>query len=252
MGRIVFSKYKANIFRLSGYGLLILFFSTNLAAQKKDSVVLLPPPDKASISVRKPQPELLEKLRSERAYRYEMEEPPATNPVQRFIKSVLKAIYRFLQGSSFGSSWNYLILFLAAGIIIYLFFKAKSFPFMTPHEKIASKTDLLYGREDIHKVNFDTALENALRNEDYRLGIRILYLKTLKLLADQSFINWHPERTNQNYVQDLSSTDIYDDFKRITYFFEYAWYGDFRIGQAEFKDMEARVLRLTEKTAVKI
>ena len=70
----------------------------------------------------------------------------------------------------------------------------------------------------------------------------------LKKLADQDLINWKPGKTNHEYQQELESKEIRPSFGDLSYYFEYAWYGDFPINEnmfaqakAIFKDFKAVV-----------
>jgi hypothetical protein len=79
--------------------------------------------------------------------------------------------------------------------------------------------------ENIHEISFDEAIKNAVNNKDYRLAVRLLYLKSLKKLNDTGRITWIPNKTNSTYVNELKSADLQERFKLLTNRFEYVWYG---------------------------
>ncbi len=95
------------------------------------------------------------------------------------------------------------------------------------------------GQENIHEINFDNAINDALDVSDYRLAIRLQYLKTLKMLSLGELINWKPNRTNYSYVSELERYPYQADFAQITSYFEFTWYGDFKVDEAGYKEMKA-------------
>jgi hypothetical protein len=88
--------------------------------------------------------------------------------------------------------------------------------------------------EDIYSINFDEAIEQAIANGNYRLAVRLLYLQTLKKLADKNVISWQLNKTNIAYVQELSGLSYQNFFGSLTWQFESNWYGDMPIDSTSF------------------
>lgn len=91
--------------------------------------------------------------------------------------------------------------------------------------------------EDINAIPFDTAINEAMENGNYRLAIRLLYLQNLKLLSDKGLIDWRPDKTNTDYLYELKSS-LQQSFKKITTVFEYAWYGEHAVSKQDCADMK--------------
>ncbi|AMR30610.1 hypothetical protein A0256_03815 [Mucilaginibacter sp. PAMC 26640] len=89
--------------------------------------------------------------------------------------------------------------------------------------------------ENIHEINFETEIEKAVAAKNYRLAVRLLYLRSLKQLSDNGLINWKIDKTNTDYVSELADEDQRAEFKQLTLQFEYAWYGDFLITGESYK-----------------
>ena len=89
--------------------------------------------------------------------------------------------------------------------------------------------------EDIFSINYEHELEKAIANEDYRLGVRLMYLHMLRLFSEKNIIQYKIERTNSDYLMQLYNTSYYKDFFRLTRNFEYVWYGKFDISAAAFE-----------------
>lgn len=92
--------------------------------------------------------------------------------------------------------------------------------------------------EDIHDMDFEALLAEAIAQKDYRVAIRLYFLYGLKLLTDGQHIHWEPGKTNQDYVNELQTAALQQDFNRLNYYFEYAWYGNFQITTDLFQQVD--------------
>lgn len=92
--------------------------------------------------------------------------------------------------------------------------------------------------EDIFSINYQRQIENAILAQDYRLAIRLMFLRLLKNLSDRNLIQYRQGKTNLEYLSQLFSTGYYNDFFRLTRNYEYAWYGKFDVGTDAFKTIK--------------
>jgi hypothetical protein len=92
--------------------------------------------------------------------------------------------------------------------------------------------------EDIHGINFDAEVEKALAQHNYRLAVRLLYLKCLKQLSDKNLIQWEIDKTNTAYLYELKNNEQRQIFGLLTSRFEYVWYGNFPINKQAFSDID--------------
>jgi hypothetical protein len=60
------------------------------------------------------------------------------------------------------------------------------------------------------------------------------YLRTLRDMSDKKIIDYTSERTNSDYLFQLSGTRYYKDFFRLTRDFEYTWYGKFNLSERDY------------------
>lgn len=91
---------------------------------------------------------------------------------------------------------------------------------------------------DIREVMFEDIIENAIKNGEYRIAVRLLYLETLKKLTLKGWIVWKPFKTNQEYQQELQLTPVKEDFDRLTVSYEYIWYGNFPVSTQVYQYVE--------------
>ena len=88
--------------------------------------------------------------------------------------------------------------------------------------------------ENIHEMDFDKLLEEAVQKADYRLAIRLLFLQALKILSDKHIIHWQPGKTNHDYLNEVKAAELKAGFQELNLYFEYAWYGNFTIAPESF------------------
>jgi len=126
---------------------------------------------------------------------------------------------------------EYLIIAAGIGALVYFILKMAGIDMANIFRQKALSASQPYTEslEDIHDISFDTAIEQALNHHDYRLAVRLLYLKSLKQLDDASLIKWQPEKTNSTYINELADNEQRTIFKSLTRRFEYVWYGEFPI-----------------------
>jgi hypothetical protein len=126
---------------------------------------------------------------------------------------------------------EYVIIAGAVVLIVYLIFKMAGvdMSFLFRRRSKAVPVPYTESLENIHDINFDNAIEEAINKHNYRLAVRLLYLKCLKQLSDASLIKWQPEKTNNSYLNELSDADQKAIFNSLTRRFEYVWYGEFPI-----------------------
>jgi hypothetical protein len=84
-------------------------------------------------------------------------------------------------------------------------------------------------KEDIYNEDFDEKINEAFDLQNYRLAIRYMYLKSLRLLDQEGAIQLSAHGTNHGYELQLQDRKFANDFRYLTQVYEYAWYGDFAI-----------------------
>ena len=70
------------------------------------------------------------------------------------------------------------------------------------------------------------------------MGIRLLYLQTLKKLSERQLINWQINKTNTVYSLELGQSGYASLFRNLTRDFEYSWYGERRVSREDFLELK--------------
>lgn len=138
--------------------------------------------------------------------------------------------------------WLIIIGGFAAFIMIYLSNSNISL-FGRKNKPIADAAGEETETENIFAINYQREIDKAVKNENYRLAVRLLFLRLLRKLSDKHIIQYKQDNTNFDYLLQLGPTAYYRDFFRITRNYEYSWYGQFDVTPETFsviqKDVES-------------
>ena len=78
----------------------------------------------------------------------------------------------------------------------------------------------------------------ALKNQDYRLAIRLYYLKILQSFKRKGLIEWKKDKTNNDYLKEVRQTTFHNTFRKLTGIFERIWYGKGGVNKTHFDSIE--------------
>src|SRR5579875_1299528 len=175
----------------------------------------------------------ISKLRADDDYWYVNLTPEKKEPVKNEPR---KSIF---QTSWFNTLfWIFLIgIFLA--LIIWFLSTSNISLFRKSSKKIEqAQTEEELTTENIFELNYEQEIKKAIAAQNYRLAVRLFYLRTLKELSERNLINYTHEKTNSDYLFQLSGTNYYKDFFRLTRSFDYTWYGKFPLSPEQFEQMQ--------------
>lgn len=147
---------------------------------------------------------------------------------------------------SFLASFKYVIIgFVVALLALALvWFFTKGVLFGNKKTKLEQEQAAFLTEENIEKVEFgylEQALEKALLQKNFRMAIRIHYLWLLKVLYEKELIKWKKDKTNHTYISELatkSSQESSTSFRKLTLWYEKAWYGESKIDETDFRMVE--------------
>ena len=181
----------------------------------------------------------IEKYRQNNDFKY-IKQAPAIN----FWGIVLKWFLAFLETvfSDNGAApyIRYAIIILVIAFSISKIFGGDFSGIFINNKKTTKENGFNYGNDDIHKIDFEKEIKNAIKKQNFRLATRFLYLKLLKVLNEIEYISWQPGKTNSSYQYELEDTNISNSFKRLSGMYEYCWYGHFELNQAEFEQLSSK------------
>ena len=118
-------------------------------------------------------------------------------------------------------------------IIRYIVGKDGNFFFSRKNKKVNIQSGDLH--ENIHEINFPETILEFEKKGDFRSAIRYQFLFLLKKLSDKKLIDWNPEKTNRDYLYELKSEKLKENYKQLAYIFDNVWYGEFDIDENDYQ-----------------
>ena len=98
--------------------------------------------------------------------------------------------------------------------------------------KVAEK--LISEDEDVENSDIEGLLKQALAENNTRLAVRYYYLLLLKRLSQKEMIKYDKDKTNSEYLFELTDKKIRKDFSYLSYIYSYVWYGEFVLSEKDF------------------
>lgn len=136
-----------------------------------------------------------------------------------------------------GFSKLILIIIIAGAIGVLLFFilknTAKFFDEKVPRKEFTAMVDNL--EENIHKADFNSLLDEALAQKDYKRAVRIYFLNIIKLLSDKGLIAWKKNKTNGRYMLEMQKHKAGKDFSMVSLIYEQVWFGTIAINEEKYQ-----------------
>lgn len=194
--------------------------------------------DSSKVTIRKFDQEQLKAYASDRDFIYDDAAPESYSVWDRFWSWFWRLISSALKNRYGGTIIKYVTIAAATALVVFIVLKLIGVNLRIFTRK-AKAVNIPYKEteENIHEIDFNKEIEEAIGKGNFRLGVRLLYLRSLKKLSDKNLIIWQPEKTNQTYLNEISDMHKKQQFGILTKQFEYVWYGEFFIDAANFKQL---------------
>ena len=92
--------------------------------------------------------------------------------------------------------------------------------------------------ENIHEMDFEKLIQEAVDATDFRIATRLIFLFALKLLSEKHLIQWQAGKTNHDYVNELTTGELKTGLNELSFYFDYAWYGNFNIKRDQYQKVD--------------
>lgn len=225
----------------------ILFFSMQLVAQSNSSKLKS---DKSAVEQKKFDKKALDNYKSKKEFNYN-EQKKQTEPtfLERALNWLGRKFFRLLEWV-FGVKYAqgifsfilkalpYLILIAVLLLMLKFFLKVNSKNIIEtnnnkPIVSITEEEELIRN-EDLPKL-----IQQAIEQKNFRLAVRFYYLMILKKLEGKELIVWEQQKTNEDYIKEISKKSIQNSFSNLTRLYDFVWYGNFDINEVEFSKIES-------------
>jgi len=214
----------------------ILF--TFLPAQANDSTQLVY--DSSAVEIRSFDENAINEHKEDATFDYGVKPSAELSLWERFkiwLNKILQSIFYFGTEKPIGKIIIYILL--AAGLIYAAYKLSTIHSSKGFYGQRNAGLDFDLHQEDIHEMDFEKLINEAVAEKNYRLAIRLVYLFALKQLADKQLIDWQPGKTNHDYADELQASQLKPEFNELSYYFDYAWYGDFAVDQSLFEKVRS-------------
>jgi len=193
--------------------------------------------DTTAVAVRQPDSKFVDSYRLQKQFDYS--QPPLSTS---FSKQLWDYILNLFGGWNKISESMPLILKLLAAIFVLFFlflviFKTRIYTVFYSDKAIHSP-DFELTVADETTIDFDEAIRKQIDQKQFRLAIRLLYLKVFNRLKINEYIHFSKEKTNVDYLHDLSNPNLKSRFLVITSLYNRIWYGDVEITEEQFLRFE--------------
>ncbi|MGC6431354.1 MAG: hypothetical protein ACON5F_09970 [Jejuia sp.] len=128
----------------------------------------------------------------------------------------------------------YIILGVAVVYLVYILLNEGSTGLFT-----RSKNQTIDRFDDITSENIEHSdihvlIKKAETDKNYRLAIRYYYLLTLKTLTLKNHIKFEDDKTNAEYLNEISEKPFSEGFSYVSYLYNYIWYGKFNVEELQY------------------
>ena len=193
--------------------------------------------DSSHVVVRQPDPGFVDTYRSQSEFNYSL--PPLETNFLKQLWAYLLERFRILLDLSEAMPLIFKIL-LWACVIFTLFIaitKTRIYKLFYSDKEIDSP-DFEFSNSVDQSIDFDEAIRLQMEQQQYRQAIRLLYLKVINLLRIKEYIHFSKEKTNVDYLYDLTNDDLKRQFTTITSIYNHVWYGDVEIAEDQYMRFE--------------
>ncbi|NND76880.1 MAG: hypothetical protein HKN39_01695 [Flavobacteriales bacterium] len=142
--------------------------------------------------------------------------------------------------------WNGLSTFVKAICIILLIgivgFIIYKLTLLEPNKSFKTdrslETRLEEAEQNLEESELEILLREAISKKEYKMAVRIYFLLMLQKLSEKDWITYKKEKTNFLYLLEMKTRIEYSDFRKLTYVFEYSWYGDVDLNESIFEKLQ--------------
>jgi len=199
---------------------------------------ILPATDEEfAVDVRLLSEDIFEKYKSDPEFNYDggpKEADDWITKIKNWINQQLATIWSSKTYSTILDYFYYGLMIAALILIIRGLIKADRRGLLFG-KTISNEIKMIESEEDISQLNFDELVAAAIESRQYKLAVRYLFLKSLKLLSEKGIVELRNNKTNHQYLTEIKNNKISLAFQIATSRFEWVWYGDFPVDERFLK-----------------
>lgn len=229
------------------------FASLNAKQQKKTTSANKVAFDSTNVIIRMPADDVLKPYLSDDEFAYDRTPQPPVSTWERIWYWIISKIFRVISNPNAALFWRILPYLLFGASLLYVILKLTKTDIRGLFYDFKNQEQIQFEEihDNIYGMQFDQLLAEALKDKNFRVAIRLYYLKTLKALSEKKMIQWRPEKTNRQYVSELPENGLKQPFRDITTLFEWIWYGNFPVDINLYKSANSQFEKFHRQLAQK-
>lgn len=111
----------------------------------------------------------------------------------------------------------------------------------SPNKVILNSEEQLIQHEDLQAL-----IDEAVKDNNFRLAIRYYYLLVLQNLSKKQRIDWQVQKTNYDYVHEIQDAALRAQFSKLTRIYDFIWYGSFEVNESAFAKAQQEFLNVNK------
>lgn len=157
--------------------------------------------------------------------------PSIWQRIKWWFQSVIGSLFSNANAPWIVNGLFYVILALVLAVAIFYIVRLK-------YGRAISADSQHYGTtitslEGAKSEDFEAMIEGALKEENYKLAIRYIYLQSLTYLSQKGLIKLKDSKSPYDYERELKG-EVVIHYRNLCRLFEYVWYGDFNAEKEDF------------------
>jgi hypothetical protein len=193
--------------------------------------------DTLEISTRSFSNSEVESLKADTELNYK--EPPTVaeslwDRFKQWVSWFLETLFKEAVTTDLGRIIMYTLAGILLIVVIMMLLKVNAFKVFYSGADQGRQTYQVF-HENIHEMDFEKLIKEATEKSEFRLATRLIFLHALKILSDKHLIEFNAGKTNHDYVEELTLPDLKTGLNELSFYFDYAWYGNFAINDTQFQ-----------------
>ena len=180
----------------------------------------------------------LEDYRSDEEFNYARTKEPPKNILQKIFNWMFDLLEGIFGNRVAGQTFSYIFFGIALVLVVWMIMRGEGGGLFMRRGSKKGGVDFEEVPEDIHELDFEQLIASALSAGDFRKAVRLQYLKSLRTMSEHGLIEWRREKTNGEYLQEIREDRLRSGFARLTFLFDYVWYGGFQIDHQQYGGIE--------------
>lgn len=175
---------------------------------------------------------------------YQYEKPPQQARTERWWESFWDWLMRLLLRQTLENiTWvDRLIQVFCVVVMVFAIYRLSTMSGLSIFYNSPKSLNIQSGilTEDLSQTDLDLRIRQAIEARQYREAVRFAFYQLLQRLTQARLIQWAADKTNRDYQKALAKTPLQAPFGQLAKHFEYIYYGNFDIDQADFQAIYAQ------------